>query len=41
MSAFKQVIQNEAELREILGYAGKAARNKVIPEIDDDMPRLY
>src|ERR1043165_7297699 len=35
MSAFKQVIQNEAELREILGYAGKAAQNKVIPEIDD------
>ncbi|MBZ0283181.1 MAG: pyridoxamine 5'-phosphate oxidase family protein [Anaerolineae bacterium] len=35
MSAFKQVIQTEAELREILGYAGKAALNKVIPEIDD------
>src|SRR5688572_22292292 len=35
MSAFKQVIQDEAELREILGYAGKAAQNKVIPEIDD------
>src|SRR5258707_4730442 len=35
MSAFKQVIQNEAELREILGYAGKAAQNKVIPEIDE------
>jgi uncharacterized protein len=35
MSQFKQVIQNEAELREILGYAGKAAQNKVIPEIDD------
>jgi PPOX class probable FMN-dependent enzyme len=35
MSAFKQVIQNEAELREILGYAGRAAQNKVIPEIDD------
>ncbi len=35
MSAFKQVIQNEAELREILGYAGKAAQNKVIPEMDD------
>lgn len=34
MSAFKQVIQNEAELREILGYAGKAAQNKVIREID-------
>jgi uncharacterized protein len=35
MSAFKQVIQNEAELRDILGYAGKAAQNKVIPEIDE------
>jgi uncharacterized protein len=35
MSAFKQVIQNEAELREILGYAGQAAQNKVIPEMDD------
>ena len=35
MSAFKQVIQNEAELREILGYAGKAPQNKVIPEIDE------
>lgn len=35
MSAFKQVIQSEAELREILGYAGKPAQNKVIPEIDD------
>ena len=35
MSAFKQVIQNEAELREILGYAGNAAQNKVIAEIDD------
>ena len=35
MSVFKQVIQNEAELRDILGYAGKAAQNKVIPEIDD------
>ena len=35
MSAFKQVIQNEAELREILGYAGKAAQNKVLSEIDD------
>ncbi len=35
MSAFKQVIQNEAELREILGYAGQAAQNKVLPEIDD------
>src|SRR5215207_1612372 len=34
MSAFKQVIQNEAELRDILGYAGQAALNKVIPEID-------
>jgi PPOX class probable FMN-dependent enzyme len=35
MSAFKRVIQNEAELREILGYAGNAAQNKVIPEIDE------
>jgi PPOX class probable FMN-dependent enzyme len=35
MNTFKQVIQNEAELREILGYAGKAAQNKVITEIDD------
>ncbi|MBC8171025.1 MAG: pyridoxamine 5'-phosphate oxidase family protein [Anaerolineae bacterium] len=35
MSAFKQVIQNEAELREILDYAGKAAQDKVIPEIDE------
>jgi len=35
MSAFKQVIQNEAELREILGYAGQAAQNKVLSEIDD------
>ena len=35
MSAFKQVIQNEAELREILGYAGRAAQNKVILEVDD------
>jgi PPOX class probable FMN-dependent enzyme len=35
MSAFKQVIQNEAELREILGYAGNAAQNKVISEIDE------
>lgn len=35
MSAFKQVIQTEAELREILGYAGKAAQNKVISEIDE------
>lgn len=35
MSAFKQVIRGEAELREILGYAGKAAQNKVIPEIDE------
>ena len=35
MSAFKQVIQNEAELREVLGYQGEAAQNKVIPEIDD------
>lgn len=35
MSAFKQVIQNEAELREILGYPGKAPQNKVINEIDE------
>ncbi len=35
MTTFKQVIQNEAELREILGYAGQAAQNKVVPEIDD------
>jgi PPOX class probable FMN-dependent enzyme len=35
MSAFKQVIQNESELRAILGYAGKTAGNKVIPEMDD------
>ncbi len=35
MSAFQHVIQNEAELRAILGYAGKAAQNKVIPEIDE------
>lgn len=34
MSTFNHVIQDEAELREILGYAGQAARNKVIPEID-------
>lgn len=34
MSAFKQVIQTETELREILGYAGNAAQNKVIAEID-------
>lgn len=35
MSTFKHVIRSEAELREILGYAGHAAQNKVIPEIDD------
>lgn len=35
MSRFEQVIQTEAELREILGYAGKPARDKVISEIDD------
>ena len=35
MSTFKQVIQNEAELREILGYAGDVAQNKVLPEIDE------
>ncbi len=29
------MIQNEAELRDILGYAGKAAQNKVISEIDE------
>lgn len=34
MTPFKHVIQNEAELREILGYAGEAARGKVLPEID-------
>jgi uncharacterized protein len=35
MSTFKQVIQTEAELREILGFAGKAAQNKVLSEIDE------
>ena len=35
MSTFKQVIQNEAQLREILGYAGQAAQNKVLSEIDE------
>jgi PPOX class probable FMN-dependent enzyme len=35
MSTFKQVIQNEAELRAILGYAGQAAQDKVIPAIDE------
>jgi uncharacterized protein len=35
MSAFKQVIQSEAQLREILGYPGKAPRDKVLSEIDD------
>ncbi|MEZ4670430.1 MAG: pyridoxamine 5'-phosphate oxidase family protein [Anaerolineae bacterium] len=35
MSAFKHVIQNEAELRDILGYAGGAAQNKVLSEIDE------
>lgn len=35
MSAFKHVIQNEAELRDILGYAGRAAQDKVLSEIDD------
>ncbi len=34
MNAFKQVIQNEAELREILGYPGQGAQDKVISEID-------
>lgn len=35
MGAFKHVIHNETELREILGYAGQAAQNKVLPEIDE------
>lgn len=35
MSTFKHVIQSETELREILGYPGKAPQNKVIPEIDE------
>lgn len=35
MSAFKNVIQTEAELREILGYASGPAKTKVITEIDD------
>src|SRR5689334_14486863 len=35
MSTFQNVIQNEAELRAILGYAGQAAQNKVIPELDE------
>lgn len=35
MSQFQHVIQTEAELRELLGYAGSAAQNKVITEIDD------
>lgn len=35
MSAFKHVIHTEAELRDILGYAGQPARDKVLPEIDD------
>jgi hypothetical protein len=35
MSAFTQVIRNEAELRDVLGYAGQAAQDKVIPEIDE------
>lgn len=35
MSAFKEVIQSEAELREILGYAASPARDKLITEIDD------
>lgn len=36
MSAlFKQVIQNEAELREILGYARGIPQDKVLGEIDD------
>jgi hypothetical protein len=35
MGTFQQVIQNEAELRDILGYAGRPAQDKVISEIDD------
>ncbi len=35
MRTFNDVIQTEAELREILGYPGKAPRDKVIHEIDD------
>ncbi|MBL8163120.1 MAG: pyridoxamine 5'-phosphate oxidase family protein [Anaerolineae bacterium] len=35
MSAFTQVIRDEAELRDVLGYAGQAAQDKVITEIDD------
>lgn len=35
MTTFNHVIQTEAALREILGYAGGAAQNKVLPEIDD------
>lgn len=35
MSTFKHVIQNEAELRAVLGYAGEVAQNKVLPEIDE------
>lgn len=35
MSQFKQVIQSESELRDILGYAGNAAQNKTISEIDE------
>lgn len=35
MSTFKHVIQHEAALREILGYPGRGARDKVITEIDD------
>jgi PPOX class probable FMN-dependent enzyme len=35
MSTFQHVIQTEAELRDILGYAGKAATNKVLTEIDE------
>jgi PPOX class probable FMN-dependent enzyme len=35
MSTFKHVIQNEAELREILGYPGQVPKNKVLSEIDE------
>lgn len=35
MTTFQHVIQTEAELRDILGYAGNAATNKVLTEIDD------
>jgi uncharacterized protein len=35
MSTFKHVIQTEAELRDILGYAQQLAQDKVLPEIDE------